>query len=326
MDCSQISAETLKTPNPSLKVNWETVSVIIPVYNNADGLRETLTTLQKQDYPKEYLEIIVVDNNSTDGSDQVTLDFPNVTLIYERETQSAGAARNKGLSVAKGSIIAFTDADCIPAKDWIKQGINALQKSNVDRVAGQILFVSITPKSSSASLLDTIYNFNQDFVAKTYGAAATANLFINRSVFEKVESFNPEHLLEDIEFGRRASAAGFNITFAPDSIVYHPPRNTVQAMWKKGKRCGRGIFSICQSEKLGGWMGWKHPMRVMRLLLLPRRLYWERLPFSSSQISCKKRLQIYLLQWITINLAEAVGYTQWFFRHLNQETINRTRS
>jgi len=296
------------------------VSVVIPVFNDADGLKKTLTALQAQDYPKDKLEIIVVDNNSSDGSDQVALSFKGVTVTYEKNIQNAGAARNKGLTIAKGEVIAFTDADCIPKENWITEGVSALQNQKVDRVAGQILIEPVTPQSSAATLLDATYNFNQKLLITAYDAAITANLFVRQFVFAKIGIFHTDYF-EDIEFNRRASLANLTLAYAPKCIVIHPPRQTFKAVWKKGKRSGRGVFSICQKENLGGWLGWKHPFRVIKNLLLPRKLHWERLSVSKEEISLSKQFQVYLLVWLAINLPESLGYTEWLLKTLRQNLI-----
>jgi cellulose synthase/poly-beta-1,6-N-acetylglucosamine synthase-like glycosyltransferase len=294
------------------------VSVIIPVFNDADGLKQTLTALQQQNYPQDKLEIIVVDNNSIDNSDQVAINTAGVTLVYEKEIQNAGAARNQGLRVATGEIIAFTDADCIPTPDWILTGIAIIQQTGVDRIAGEVTINPVFPSSSIPTLLDAMYNFNQESLVKTYQACVTANLIIKRSVFDSVGLFSP-NFFEDIQFGRRASAAGFTLIYASNCIVYHPPRDTFNAIWQKGIRSGRGVFSICLQEKKGGFMGLKHYARVIKTLVFPRQLHWYRLPFSPKELNLQQRLNIYILQWIVINLAEAIGYTQWGWRYLKQK-------
>ncbi|MBO1348747.1 MAG: glycosyltransferase family 2 protein [Hormoscilla sp. GUM202] len=98
------------------------VSVIIPVYNDAEPLRTCLECLENQTYPKESYEVIVVDNASQSDTASVVNEFSQAMITYEKKPGSY-AARNKGISVAKGEIIAFTDADCIPAADWIEKGV-----------------------------------------------------------------------------------------------------------------------------------------------------------------------------------------------------------
>ncbi len=94
------------------------VSVIIPVYNDAGRLRICLAALHKQTYDSDRYEIIVIDNGSDPSPvmDNLKVEFDNV--VYDQElTPGSYAARNKGITIAKGDVIAFTDADCIPVNN-----------------------------------------------------------------------------------------------------------------------------------------------------------------------------------------------------------------
>lgn len=294
------------------------VSIVVPVYNGAKTLPKLLDALQQQTYPKAALEIIIADNNSNDGSAQLALAHPEIKVVYEQQIQSAGAARNVAIAAATGEILAFTDADCIPAPDWVDKGVQSQIRQSADAVAGEILVQPVESGSSAAAILDVLYNFDQATSLQQNGAATTANLFVRRAVFEKVGGFNPHCLIEDIEFGRRLTQSGLTTVFVQEAIVYHPPRGHVAEMWKKGVRCGRGIFTLCAHEGLGGWLGVHYILRIGRMLLVPRSLHWDRLPFEASQLSLTQRLQVEVLKWLTINVAETWGYGQWLLRKVLQ--------
>jgi len=95
------------------------ISAIIPVYNDSIRLRTCLQALEEQTYPKGAYEVIVVDNGSDESIEPIVAEFNQAKASYEPHPQSY-AARNKGLSLARGGVIAFTDSDCIPAPDWIE--------------------------------------------------------------------------------------------------------------------------------------------------------------------------------------------------------------
>ena len=94
------------------------ISVVIPVYNEADYLRECLESLDNQNYPA--YEVIVVDNNSTDDSCKIVQEFPFVKLIREQK-QGLVYARSRGYDQAQGEIIARTDADSRLPADWLNK-------------------------------------------------------------------------------------------------------------------------------------------------------------------------------------------------------------
>ncbi len=113
------------------------VSAIVPTYNRAKYLKDTLDSLQKQSLPKEQYEIIVVDQNSPDDTRQVAekagviyVNEPNLGLHY---------ARHAGTRIARGEILAFTDDDAICHPDWLSEILRPYSDLSVGCVGGKIL-------------------------------------------------------------------------------------------------------------------------------------------------------------------------------------------
>ncbi len=287
------------------------VSIIIPVYNCSDTLKETLLSLTNQDYQGEK-EIIVVDNNSTDGSDEIAKQIPNTIVLYQRNIQNAAATRNRGIMQASGDIIAFIDSDCIAEKNWISQAFQIMDEKQVDRIGGKVVMKPIYSTSSISSLLDCLYSYCQKIVVNNHQSAMTCNFITKRGVLNKIGIF--DHNLfefEDIDLGKRAAKANFSISYGENCIVYHPPRTTIKEMWIKAKRNGKGAFMLCQKNiQWAGQLGWKHPFRVIKTLITPKKLYWNHLTFDAKEISWKKKTLIYLHLWMLMNLGEALGYLE----------------
>ncbi len=303
--------------------NQYTVSVIIPVHNCATNLEETLTILSQQDYKGE-IEIIVVDNNSKDSSDQIAKKFSNVILTYQTDIQSAAATRNKGIALAKGDIIAFIDGDCIPEPDWLRQGIQCMENTGSDRVGGKIIIRPLFPYSSIYSLIEALFCYNQECAIKEVGACMTPNLIIKRQVFDRIGLFNQDYFeMEDMEFGLRAAKVNISVAYAENCIVWHPPRVTFAEMWKKSRRNGKGTFILCQNNpKWAGNFGWKHPLRCIKIILTPRSPYWKILSFDPKLIPWLKKIKIYLFAWIIINIGEAYGYFEAWIKFIIQNKFS----
>lgn len=114
------------------------VSVVIPVSNDFERLKTCLKALEEQTYPKKLYEVIVVDNGSDEDINPLVIQFSQAFATQESRRGSY-TARNKGDSLAKGDVIAFTDSDCIPNCDWIEKGVaNLLQVFNCGLVVGKI--------------------------------------------------------------------------------------------------------------------------------------------------------------------------------------------
>lgn len=217
------------------------VTVIVPVRNGEQTIDKLLSSLLSQDYPSDKTEIIIVDNGSQDQTLEMVKKHP-VTLEKENKTFSSYAARNKGLSVANGEIIAFTDADCVPKKDWIREGVIALIEQNADMVGGKISFL-LSDRPSAAELIDSLTFMQNEQNIKNKQTAVTANLFVRKELFNKLGLFEEVKSGGDFQWTHKATQNDFSLIYAPQVIVYHPARNLRQLL-NKGRRIKTGTRSF----------------------------------------------------------------------------------
>jgi cellulose synthase/poly-beta-1,6-N-acetylglucosamine synthase-like glycosyltransferase len=196
-------------------------SIIIPAYNAGRTLPDTLTALKQQTiFPDEY-EVIVVDDGSTDDTADVARRFGAKCL--SQPNRGPAAARNHGVRVAKGEIILFTDADCSPDKDWLRQMLMPFQNEKTMGVKGAY---RTHQKSFAARFAQSEFEDRYDLLSKagaidmvdTYSAAFRRDRFIQIGLFD--ESF-PVANNEDTELSYRMCAAGYRLEFNPEAIVYH---------------------------------------------------------------------------------------------------------
>lgn len=229
------------------------VSVIVPVFNDAARLRLCLQALAAQTYEpennqkgrKNHYEVIVVDNASaaSENIPDLVADFSCAVYAYE-SLPGSYAARNRGIDLAKGDILAFTDADCIPAKDWIEKGVSHLTEiPNCGLVAGQINLFFREAKANPIELYESVTAFPQQRLLDQHKGAATANVFTSRSVMDAVGLFNAELRSQgDLEWGGRVFAAGYRQFYATDVCVAHPARYTLQQLRRRTIRLAGGAF------------------------------------------------------------------------------------
>lgn len=222
------------------------VSIIIPVFNDTNRLKFCLEALSKQTYPKTRYEIIVIDNGSMANPKDVVDRFDCTRLDYENRRGSY-AARNKGVSLTKGEVIAFTDSDCIPQLDWIEKGVIRLQSSpGIGIVGGNVVFKFKNKKNpNSFELYDRISYFQQRSNIELHHFSITANLFTLREVFYNVGLFNDKLKSGgDIEWGKRVQNYGYSSIYAHDTIVFHPARNSLFQLTRKTMRVTEGLQEL----------------------------------------------------------------------------------
>ena len=219
-------------------------SVLVATYNRAHLLAETLEALGKQDVPpKVAWEIVVVDNNSRDGTRSVVEEFASrapCDVQYRFEArQGLAHARNTGVREARGSILAFTDDDVIPDVQWLARIVAAMTAIDLDGVGGKVLPLWETEcptwlKERPDLLHWLALMIHEDPAQLTYPIRPScgivgANMAFRRRVFEGLGSFDTTlghkgrklYGGEEIEFVHRLLKAGRSIAYDPTVQVHH---------------------------------------------------------------------------------------------------------
>jgi glycosyltransferase involved in cell wall biosynthesis len=244
------------------------VSVVIPVYNDAARLKICLKALANQTYPQSLYEIVVIDNGSDEVEqvEAVVAQYSNAIATQELKPGSY-AARNHGLTLTKGEVIAFTDADCVPAADWLEKGVHHLLTTpNCGQVVGKVeIFFENPDRPTPVELYESVTAFPQERLLQQFRGGATANVFTWRKVIEQVGNFNDRLKSNgDLEWGKRVFLAGYQQVYAADVQVGHPARRSLAQLHKRTVRLAGGLYdlSIRQDASL-----WERNGNFIRLLL-----------------------------------------------------------
>ena len=222
---------------------------MIPVLNERPRLHRVLDAVAGQ-RGAPAIEVIVVDNGSTDGTPDEAARHPLRPLVVHEKARGPYAARNSGITAASGAVIAFTDADCRPNPEWLAQGLAAIE-AGADLAGGAIVQVS-SDRPSVWERYDRATYLRQDLFVADQGFAATANLFARAEVFADVGPFRPELVASgDLELCWRAREAGYRLVYAPDAVVYHEPRATLRATWALHRKLGSGFAELARAGRRG---------------------------------------------------------------------------
>ena len=269
-----------------------TVSIIVPVYNNVSGISQVVKLLLAQSYDHQ-LEIIIVDNGSTDGTANLirnlSKEHESVRAAFENNVQSSYAARNQGIQESNGAILAFTDSDCLPDSEWIKAGTAELERSNAACGGGHVEVTFGATKPTTVEYLDASQKLDQERYVKNHQFAATANFFARKELFDRRGLFRPDLVSGgDYEFGRRVTKAGESLIYIPKAIVRHPARRTYSEVLKKSRRIAKG-----QKQLDGlGLAGFKRPLWRQ---MLPAKS-WPQDGFGKETLGRADKLKLLAMQ------------------------------
>jgi cellulose synthase/poly-beta-1,6-N-acetylglucosamine synthase-like glycosyltransferase len=205
------------------------VSIIIPTLNGASRIGNCLEALLNQTAGRD-AQILVVNDGSTDNTANVVAGYPGVRLITQANAGPA-AARNRGALEARGTIILFTDDDCVPMPDWLATmmepfndpkvvGVKGVYRTRQRRMIARFVQIEYEDKYRLMSGIPHI-----DFI-DTYSAGFRRNRFLEMNGYDT--SF-PVACAEDVELSYRMSARGWTMKFVPAAIVYHTHPDT---LWK----------------------------------------------------------------------------------------------
>ncbi|WP_305045368.1 mycofactocin biosynthesis glycosyltransferase MftF [Geoalkalibacter sp.] len=240
------------------------VSVVIPVLDRAEDLRKCLESLQQLDYPQECLEIIVVDDGSRDASPQVALEFGARLVPSGGSGRGPAAARNRGVAVATGEILAFIDSDCTASPEWLNELLPSFAEPDVAAVGGWVDGMNSRRALDRYERVMSSLNLGgrerngKDGNDTFY--LPSCNLLVRRTAFAIVEGFREDlHVGEDVDLTWRLRDCAYRIIYLPRGRVCHNHRSR---LWPFMKR----RFDYGTSE---GILQSLHPQRRKKMLLPP---------------------------------------------------------
>lgn len=202
------------------------ISVVIPTRNRSDALAKTLLHLSRQDF-KEDWEVVVVNNGSTDDTDEVVQrqSFPvSLRLIHERKPGVA-AARNAGVAAAAGQYIVFLDNDILVEPDFIQRHFDALLANPGCWVLGQVINLPEQERTPFGKFRKALYGYTPPDCGVVEARWLTGQIFsLPRADFERLGGFDETFLnasVEDFDFALHAWRLGIKILFHPTIVALH---------------------------------------------------------------------------------------------------------
>ena len=205
------------------------VSVVIPARDAEAMIGRTVAAVVAQELAGAF-EVVVVDDGSTDATAE-TARAAGARVVSNGSAVGPADARNAGVAAARAPLIAFTDADCVPAPGWLRAGVEALERA--DLAQGRVDPEPGVPVGPFDHVIT---------VRSETGLYETANMFVRRDWFERIGGFKPfidpadGHFGEDLVFGWAVRRAGGRSAFAPDAVVHHEIVKRPASAWIKERR------------------------------------------------------------------------------------------
>lgn len=240
------------------------VSVIIPVRDRAEELGRCLSSLTQLHYPAERLEVIVVDDGSSDNSIDVARNWGGAVILSGGDGVGPAAARNRGAASAKGEILAFIDSDCTASKEWLNELVPPFTDSTIAAVGGMVagMFDSSPLDRYEAVMSSLSLGGHRRVAGKGEDTfyLPSCNLLVKSDIFLEMGGFRPTMQVgEDVDLSWRIRDKGWRIAYLPLGKIFHEHRNRLRSF------VSRRFFYGTSEEKLQRL----HPLRRKQMAVPP---------------------------------------------------------
>ena len=257
-------AERLREDDAPL-IDLPSISVVVPVKDRADELRRCLDSIARVDYPRELMQLIVVDDGSRDDSAVVARQCGAQVVPSGGVGRGPAAARNVGARAASGEILAFIDSDCTASPAWLQELLPAFSDAQTAAVGGLVdgLYRD-TSIDRYESVMSSLTLGNRERTGNSGDDTfylPSCNLLVRRRSFHAVGGFRDEmHVGEDVDLTWRLRDRGWTIRYLPFGRIYHAHRSTIRSFMSRR-------FDYGTSE---GTLQRLHPQRRKRLVVPPQ--------------------------------------------------------
>lgn len=219
------------------------ISVVIPVYNGAKTVTQTLECLLRQSLKPD--EIIVIDDGSTDSTREALCKFDGKIVLLTQPNSGPASARNRGVKAARNTLIAFTDSDCLPDTDWL---LNLSRGFDNERVAGVGGAVRSAIRGLTGEYVDAVRLLDpQPDEDGAIPYLITANACFRREAIVEAGLFNERFRKpggEEPDLCFRIRRLGYEFRFVEQALVYHHHRQTIKSFLRTISNYGEGLYVL----------------------------------------------------------------------------------
>jgi cellulose synthase/poly-beta-1,6-N-acetylglucosamine synthase-like glycosyltransferase len=297
-------------------------SVLIPARNEVDLLPRLLDALLQQDYPQHQVEILVLEDGSTDGTVEVCHAYARrsggrMRLLRGRRSEGKPAALNRALPLLRGEIVAVFDADNVPEPDCLRQAAACFTDPSVSAVQGRTMAINpdVNMLTKFVALEEAVWF--EAFIRGKDALQLFVHLkgscqFIRRDALVAVGGWREGHLAEDMEISARLTEAGHRIQYSPAVRAWQETPESVAAMFHQRVRWYRGSMEVAlRYGRLVSQLSWKRLDAEMTLLgpfvLIGSLVGYLLAPLLFPRLGESAILALTLAGWLVMTATFAVG-------------------
>jgi cellulose synthase/poly-beta-1,6-N-acetylglucosamine synthase-like glycosyltransferase len=229
-------------------------SIIVPVKNEGKVIGRFLDAVTRLNYPKDMMEVIIVEDGSTDDTVSICtkhadMQNVNVRVVHRPLCNGKPSALNHALGQARGEIVAFFDADSVPASDALLNVSKYFEDANVAAVQGRTLSINI-----NENMLTRFISYEEAVWCEAYLQGKDAlDLFVHlkgscqflrRDVLEQLKGFDENALSEDMELSARLTERGYKIRYASDARCWQESPADLRQLLRQRTRWFRGTMEV----------------------------------------------------------------------------------
>lgn len=255
------------------------VSIIVPAYNEEKNIGRTIKSLLNLKYPKDKLQIIVVNDESTDNTAEVVKKFKNVLLVNNKHKGiSKASALNNGLRNANGEFVGCLDADSEVNNDVLLKMLPLFEDKNTGAVISTIKLKRVKNVYENIQKVEYVLsNFTRKLMSKmdTLHITPGALSLYKTDLLKKYRGFDENNLTEDLEIAMRLKADGYLIKIMPEAVSYTNVPSSFKSLWNQRVRWFRGFFyntlkykKLILSKKHGLFGGFQMPLNVFTVFII----------------------------------------------------------
>jgi len=243
-----------KSPKLNKAEKLPKVTLIVPAYNEGSKIAESIKSIKQVDYPKELLQIIVVNDGSTDNTSQVIKNnIKNITFLDNKKNKGKAACLNQAIRMSKGEFIGTMDADSEVSRDILKKTIPYFKEQKVGAVTVTVKVKN--PHNFLQKVIEIEYALGLSLALKVLSYFNTVHVtpgpfsIYRKSMFNKIGLFDEKNITEDLEIAHRIQKHRYRIECCTTTHVKTIIPSTLKSLYIQRKRWYSGALLTFKKHK-----------------------------------------------------------------------------